>query len=159
MCTVISYSLTPCILDHHLTQLNGQILNYRLMQVVDGICNCSTYSHCLCSCSPWSFSPRRRGPCGRGRSPCSCNYRSCSCCDRGNGEHSSYVIEKWSMPLYSWASKIGINYASHPNSRFRLKHCVEDAYCMANFLCGTAMLIRRDDFSDDPFSQPRLCAL
>ena len=35
MCTAISYSLTPCFLDHHLPQLSlsGQMLNYRLMQL------------------------------------------------------------------------------------------------------------------------------
>jgi hypothetical protein len=36
--------------------------------------------------------------------------------------------------------KIGINYSSQPDPNFRLRHCVEDAYSMAKFLCGTTVL-------------------
>ncbi|KAH9987972.1 peptidase C14, caspase domain-containing protein [Russula vinacea] len=31
---------------------------------------------------------------------------------------------------------IGINYSLHPDPRSHLKHCVEDAYNMAEFLCA-----------------------
>ncbi|KAF8476389.1 caspase domain-containing protein, partial [Russula ochroleuca] len=48
-----------------------------------------------------------------------------------------------SQPAQSWPVRlrkrraliIGINYSSQPDPNFRLRHCVEDAYSMAKFLC------------------------
>ena len=53
-----------------------------------------------------------------------------------------YVVENrephadsYKHPIY----KIGINYISHPDRTFRLRHGVEDAFGIANFLCGTTI--------------------
>jgi len=52
-----------------------------------------------------------------------------------------YVTVKQSIACwFLWESKIGTNYSWNPDSGFRLKCCTEDAYSMANFLCGTALV-------------------
>ena len=44
--------------------------------------------------------------------------------------------------LILMAFKIGINYSRHPVPGFKLEKCVEDAYDMAHFLRGTALLLQ-----------------
>jgi len=39
---------------------------------------------------------------------------------------------------------IGINYTSHPDPVMRLKHCIEDAYAIANFLYGNLGFAREN---------------
>ena len=93
---VLILLLLPCILDHHLPQLDGQMVNYRLTQVADGACSREPYGH-PCSRRPYGRLCGGRRPysptCSRktyGRSPCSCRLYSRgpynrSTCGRGLG--------------------------------------------------------------------------
>jgi hypothetical protein len=70
-------------------------------------------------------------------------------CDIQSENHTLILME----------SKIGINYTIHPRPEYELNKCIEDAYGIANFLLGTALLLQpTNNFSDCPSRNTRLCA-
>jgi hypothetical protein len=52
------------------------------------------------------------------------------------------LIVRDCQTMYHTLILIGINYSVHPVPGFKLEKCIEDAYGMANFLRGTALLLQ-----------------